>query len=90
MVYGEADTEDESDQEGDPNTKPVNRIISIANDGQVVTLEGPDDLKTMAELAAYFWLLTGPPKTVTLGFTAGSTLVTERSEPYYEPGQGDE
>lgn len=84
MADTEPDDKAEQGGEGSAEPKPEKRIITLVNGEQTVIMEGPDDLQTMAELAAYFWLLTSPPEKVTLGFSAGSSLVTERAEPYYE------
>lgn len=40
-------------------------------------IEAPDDLDVVASLAASLWLLTSPPRTVRMGFSAGSTLITD-------------
>jgi len=90
----ESDTSKDKGEDGAPESKQERRIIQLVNGEQSVTVDGPDDLKTMAELAAYFWLLTSPTQKCSVGFAAGSTLVTERAEPYYEDrgggGEGDE
>jgi hypothetical protein len=91
MVDAEPDNNTGKEDNGAPESKQERRIIQLVNGEQSVTVDGPDDLKTMAELAAYFWLLTSPTQKVSTGFSAGSTLVTERAEPYYESrgGGGD-
>lgn len=83
----EPDDTTEIGQKDSPDPKQERRIIQLVNGEQSVTVDGPDDLQTMAQLAAYFWLLTSPPQKVNVGFSAGSTLVTERADPYQEPGQ---
>lgn len=43
-----------------------------------VDVEGTDDLDALAAVAERLWALVTPPHTaVTVGFSAGSTLVTE-------------
>jgi hypothetical protein len=83
-----ADTEPDTEtDEGDDSTAGSNqgkRTITLTAGEQSVYVEGPDDLATLAELAAYFWLLVSPPQKVAVGFTAGTTLVTERSAPHAE------
>lgn len=78
MVDTETDTEPE---ENDKPHEPEKRRIYLASRDQVVEVEGPDGLDEIAKLAAYFWLLVSPPNKAQLGFTAGSTLITERGEP---------
>lgn len=69
-------------EESSTEPKPEQtRRITLGHAEQTVTVEAPDDLQTIAELAAYFWLLTTPPEKVKLGFSAGSTLFTERADP---------
>jgi len=83
-----SDNSAERDDAGGPEPKPERRVITLVQGEQTVVVEGPDDLQTMAEIAAYFWLLTSPPVKTSLGFGAGSTLVTERAEPYCEDRTG--
>jgi hypothetical protein len=77
---------------GESSTEPKpeqTRRITLGHAEQTVTVEAPDDLQTIAGLAAYFWLLTTPPEKAELGFSAGSTLFTERADPP-APAGGDE
>lgn len=53
------------------------RRISLNAGDQHVEIEAPDDLDVVASLAASLWLLTSPPRTVRMGFSAGSTLITD-------------
>lgn len=87
MTYEEPDNDDDTAPDACEEPKQEKRIITLVNGEQTVVLEGPDDLQTMAELAAYFWLLTSPPQRINLGFSAGSSLVTDRAEPYYGRGK---
>jgi hypothetical protein len=80
----ETDTEETPDGDEKPRQEPPKRRILIAHGAQTVELEGPDDLDELAKLAAYFWILTSPPKTARLGFCAGETLITERQTGEYE------
>lgn len=89
MADLEADSTADKDGESVEDPKQDRRIITLVNGDQTVVIEGPDDLQSMGELAAYFWLLTSPPQRVTLGFGAGSTLYTERAEPYREDEAGE-
>ncbi len=79
-----AEEPDNGAQEEPDKTEPEKRRIFLSGNDQTVEIEGPDDIDTLAKLAAYFWLMVSPPQKVRLGFTAGSTLVTERAEPYAE------
>jgi hypothetical protein len=83
--------EPDNDAENQPlKTEPEKRRILLSAAEQTVEVEGPDDIETMAQLAAYFWLLTSPADKVRFGFSAGSSLVTERAEPYTEGEEGSE
>jgi hypothetical protein len=78
----EPDTETASDDDVQkPSDKEPTRRVMLSCNEQVVQIEGPDSLDEIAKLAAYFWLLVSPPKQAGLGFSAGSTLITERSTP---------
>jgi hypothetical protein len=57
---------------------PPQRRICLTYGDQSVEITAPDDLKTIAELAASLWLITTPPQQVRMGFAAGGTLYTER------------
>jgi hypothetical protein len=87
MADEEPDNGDNTELSECEEYKQEKRIITLVHGEQTVVIEGPDDLKTMAELAAYFWLLTSPAQKVSVGFSAGSTLVTDRADPYYEAGE---
>ena len=87
MAETEPDSSAERDDDGAAGPKQERRIIQLVYGEQSVTVDGPDDLQTMGELAAYFWLLTSPPAKVVSGFSAGSTLITERSDTYQESGE---
>jgi len=81
--------EPDNDAEKDPEKpEPEKRRILLVCGEQTVEIEGPDDIQLLSELAAYFWLMVSPPTKTRLGFTAGSALVTERSEPYCEADEG--
>jgi hypothetical protein len=84
IVTPEPDSGADIDPADSTEPKQERRIVQLTYGEQTVTVDAPDDLETVANLAAYFWLLTSPPQKVTLGFTAGSTLITERSETYHE------
>jgi hypothetical protein len=90
----------ESPEESDNDTDPVSielkeeeatplRRISLTMGEQAVEIVGPDDLQTIANLAASLWLMTAPPDRVRTGFTAGETLYTERA-PVDLPEQDEE
>lgn len=76
--------ETETDIESEPASvelkveqDPPRRRISLNAGDQHVEIEAPDDLDVVASLAASLWLLTSPPRTVRMGFAAGSTLITD-------------
>lgn len=79
---------DNKTSEAVPETIDRKSRVLLSAGEQTVEVEGPDDIGTVAELAAYFWLLTSPPERVTVGFGAGSSLVTERAGVFREADEG--
>lgn len=73
---------DDGDKETKPQQEPPRRAITLSAREQTVVVEGPDSLEEIAKLVAYLWRLIEPAKTVRAGFESGSTLITERSEPW--------
>lgn len=74
----------ETDDDGEPGNGQTDteedrhkRRIYISYGDQAVDIQGPDSLDEIAKLAAYFWLLTSPPKIVSTGFSAGTGITTE-------------
>lgn len=61
---------------------PPQRRIGLSCGEQSVEVIGPDDLSTLATVAAELWRITTPPRTARIGFTAGETLYTERATAY--------
>jgi hypothetical protein len=53
------------------------RRIAITDGERGVEVEGPDTLPELGELAERLWALTAGPRTHRLGFSAGSTLITD-------------
>lgn len=90
MTDTKPDDHSEAPPDGAGEPKPEKRTVILGNGDQHVTVEGPDDLQQIAQVAAYFWLMVSPPDRVRVGFTAGSSLVTERSGPYEEQRGADE
>lgn len=76
--------ETEPDIDSDPaavelklEQEPPRRRIHLAAGDQHVEVEAPDDLASIGALAASLWLITSPPRQVRMGFSAGSTLITD-------------
>lgn len=85
----EAAAESDAETVSEPKeTEPPARRISLQYGEQSVEVVGPDDLPDIADTAAKLWALITPARPVQLGFTAGSTLYTERGLPYQ--GEPDE
>ena len=77
---------EESAADESKSDKPPSRRIVMHCGEQSLEIEAPDSLADVARLAASLWLLTTPPRHVRMGFDAGGALITERAEPYTEPG----
>ncbi len=82
-----SDTGTETDKETDPVSEENSgqqtvprRIIHLSQGEQTVIVDAPDSLEEIAKLAVSMWQLTSLPKPVGFGFTAGNSVITERSD----------
>lgn len=85
MAQPETDTDDvPGTEETENRQEQQKRQIVLTSGEQTVVVEGPDPLAEITRTAAHLWLLVTPQRETRIGFGAGSTLITERSQPWQE------